>query len=67
MDADGGNQHRLLPDPFFRDLLPSYSPDGTQIVFTRCRPDFEACAVSRINADGTGLINFDVARESVHG
>jgi TolB protein len=57
MDADGGDQHRLLPDPFFRDFTPSYSPDGTQIVFTRCRPDFEACAVSRINADGTGLVN----------
>jgi Tol biopolymer transport system component len=55
MDADGGNQHRLLPDPFFRDLQPSYSPDGAKIVFTRCRPDFEACAVYRIRADGGGL------------
>jgi TolB protein len=55
MDADGGNQHKLLSDPFFRDFGPSYSPDGTKIVFARCRPDFEACGIYRIRADGSGL------------
>jgi TolB protein len=55
MNADGSHQHRLLSDPFFVDLSPSYSPDGAWIVFTRCRPDFEACAIYRMNADGTAL------------
>jgi len=55
MKADGSGQRRLLPDPFFIDYFPSYSPDGTKIVFNRCRPDFEACAIYRMNANGTGL------------
>jgi Tol biopolymer transport system component len=55
MNADGSGQHRLLTAPFFVDYFPSYSPDGTRIVFNRCRPDFESCAIYRINADGTGL------------
>ncbi len=55
MRADGSSKHRLLPDPFFLDFSPSYSPDGKWIVFTRCRPDFTACAVYRMNADGTAL------------
>jgi Tol biopolymer transport system component len=55
MNADGSGQHRLLPDPWFVDYFPSFSPDGTRVVFNRCRPDFEACAIYRINANGTGL------------
>jgi Tol biopolymer transport system component len=55
MNADGSDQRRLLPDPFFVDYFPSYSPDGTQIVFNRCRPDFSACAIYRMNANGSGL------------
>jgi TolB protein len=55
MSSDGTSEHRLLADPFFGDFSPSYSPDGSWIVFTRCRPDFEACAVYRMSADGTGL------------
>ena len=55
MNADGTHQHRLLADPFFIDYLPSYSPDGTKVVFNRCRPDFEACAIYRMKANGTSL------------
>jgi TolB protein len=55
MRADGSSKHRLLPDPFFLDFSPSYSPDGKWIVFTRCRPDFTSCAVYRMNADGAAL------------
>jgi len=55
MEANGSDEHRLLKDPWFVDFSPSYSPDGSMIVFIRCRPDFEACAVYRISADGTGL------------
>ncbi len=65
MNADGSGQHRLLEDPFFVDLAPSYSPDGSRIVFTRCRPDFQACAVYRMNADGTGLTAITPLKVSV--
>jgi TolB protein len=55
MRRDGSGEHQLLADPFFVDLNPSYSPDGSRVVFTRCRPDFAACAVYRISSAGTGL------------
>jgi Tol biopolymer transport system component len=54
VNADGSNQHLLLNDPLsFDDAHPSFSPDGSQIVFSRCRPT--NCAVFRVQADGTGL------------
>ncbi len=65
MNADGSGQHRLLEDPFFVDLAPSYSPDGSRIVFTRCRRDFQACAVYRMNAGGTGLTALTPLKVSV--
>lgn len=52
MNADGSNQHLLLNDPAYSDWVPSFSPDGSRIVFTRCSIN---CAIYRINADGTGL------------
>jgi Tol biopolymer transport system component len=55
MNADGSDQHRLLPDPFFVDYFPSYSPDGRWIAFNRCQPDFGACAIYRMHANGSGL------------
>jgi len=55
MRADGSSKHRLLADPFFLDFSPSFSPDGKSIVFTRCRPDFTACAVYRMNPAGAAL------------
>ncbi len=65
MNGDGSGRHRLLAAPFFVDALPSYSPDGSRIVFTRCRPDFQACAVYRMNADGTGLTAITPLKVSV--
>ena len=54
LDHERGRQRRASAPrgPFFVDLGPSYSPDGTRIVFTRCRPDFTACAIYRMNALG---------------
>lgn len=54
MNADGSNQRQLLNDPNGFDLEPSFSPDGSQIVFTRFSPAFQG-AIYRIAADGTGL------------
>jgi Tol biopolymer transport system component len=56
MNADGSNQHQLLHDPSGFDDQPNFSPDGSQVVFQRCRfPNLSPCAVFRIQADGTGL------------
>src|SRR5215470_13080140 len=57
MNADGSNQHLLFNDPGFDLEAPSFSPDGSQIVFTRCQPFHNEfpCAIYRIQSDGTGL------------
>jgi len=54
MNADGSNQRQLLSDPNGYDMEPSFSPDGSQIVFTRFNAVFQG-AIYRIQADGTGL------------
>jgi Tol biopolymer transport system component len=56
MNADGSNQHVLLTEPDFDDSRSSFSPDGTNVIFSRCRLDLpETCALYLIGADGTGL------------
>jgi len=57
MNADGSNQQLLLNDPGFNDEAPSFSPDGSHIVFARCFPFHNEfpCAIYRIQTDGTGL------------
>jgi Tol biopolymer transport system component len=56
MNADGSNQHLLLNDPSYSEAVPSFSPDGSQIVFTRCETSGHfQCALYRVQADGTGL------------
>ena len=57
MNADGSNQHLLLNDPGFDDEAPSFSPDGSHIIFSRCGPlDGEfPCAIYRVDLDGRGL------------
>jgi Tol biopolymer transport system component len=53
MGSDGSNQHLLLDDPSDFDMEPSFSPDGSQIVFSRCGTI--NCAIYRVQVDGTGL------------
>jgi Tol biopolymer transport system component len=53
MNSDGSNQHLLLNDPAYGDWVPSFSPDGRHIAFSRCGPI--NCAIYRVNADGSGL------------
>ena len=55
VNADGSDQRLLVADPFYQDFEPSYSPDGRHIVFVRCRPDFSACGISRVDAQGRHL------------
>ncbi len=60
MNADGSNQQQLFSDPDFQDWAPAFSPDGGDVVFTRCQGTWPApltsCALYRVRADGTGLI-----------
>jgi len=53
MNSDGSSQHPLMNDPSFNDAQPSFSPDGSQIVFARCGPT--NCAIYRVGTDSTGL------------
>jgi Tol biopolymer transport system component len=60
MNAEGGNQHQLFVDPASDDdESPTFSPDGSQIVFNRCHIpsglSFVQCGTFRIEGDGTGL------------
>lgn len=48
MNPDGSNQRLVLDDTDFDDEIPSFTPDGTSVVFTRCRLDIEACALFQI-------------------
>jgi Tol biopolymer transport system component len=54
MNADGGNQHRLLDDPAYGNTAGAFSPDGKIVIFSRC--DMQgACAIYQVRIDGTGL------------
>jgi TolB protein len=55
INADGSNNHLLFADPDYRDFDPSFSPDGRTVIFSRCRADFEACAIYSVKSDGKGL------------
>ena len=53
-DADGSNIVRLTDDEWYSSS-PSWSPDGTRIVFSASNQSDEDHDVMMINADGSGL------------
>jgi Tol biopolymer transport system component len=52
MNADGSNQHLLLADGEFSDDRPSFTPDGSSVVFSRCLPDPRGCGVYQMELTG---------------
>jgi Tol biopolymer transport system component len=56
MNADGSNQHVLLAESDFHNEGPSFTPDGSAVIFTRCRLDVpDTCALYQIDVTGGGL------------
>jgi len=56
MNADGSNQHVLLAEPDFHNEGPSFTPDGSAVIFTRCRLDVpDTCSLYQIDVTGGGL------------
>jgi Tol biopolymer transport system component len=58
MDANGTRQTQLTDDATFESFQPSFSPDGDQILFSRCGEPLgfiAFCDIAVINANGTGL------------
>jgi Tol biopolymer transport system component len=54
-NADGSNQHIFLDDPAYLDTLPTFSPDGSHVIFSHCIPATFQCGIFRIRTDGTDL------------
>jgi Tol biopolymer transport system component len=55
MNADGSGQHPLLDDPGASDEAPTFSPDGSQVIFERCGSQDGPCSIYRVGTDGNGL------------
>jgi TolB protein len=57
MRADGSGQRRLVADPRFDAFVPRWSPDGRQLVFTRCETlgGITDCHLAVVRADGSGI------------
>jgi Tol biopolymer transport system component len=56
MNSDGTKQHQVFDDGNYQDYAPSFAPDGSHLIFTRCQPAApNSCAIYRVNIDGTGL------------
>jgi Tol biopolymer transport system component len=56
MNSDGTKRHQVFNDGDYEDYAPSFAPDGTHLIFTRCQDaPPNSCAIYRVNVDGTGL------------
>jgi Tol biopolymer transport system component len=60
MNLDGSDVSQLTDDPDNYDTAPSWSPDGTEVVFARC--DDAGCRIAEVGADGTGLHDLSAVR-----
>jgi TolB protein len=57
MNADGTGATQLTRERGYEDFLPTFSPDGRRIVFSRCGEPFGSiafCDLDSINVDGSG-------------
>jgi len=58
MNSDGTNQHSVFAEQEYSENRPSFSPDGTNVVFARCLllvGDGDTCAIYTVGVDGEGL------------
>ena len=58
MNDDGTNQHRVLAERNFAENRPSFSPDGSKVIFSRCKllvGDGSTCAIHTVGVNGAGL------------
>lgn len=58
MDADGNDQHVVFAEQDYAERRPSFSPDGSKIVFGRCNllvGDGDTCAIYTVGSNGNGL------------
>jgi Tol biopolymer transport system component len=56
MSSDGSDRRLLFAeDPVLNDFAPTFTPDGGRVVFQRCHPVKEACAIYSVKVDGRGL------------
>jgi len=59
MNADGSGQTQLSGQKGFGDFYPSWSPDGTKLLYSHCTEVaglafFSQCDINVMNADGSG-------------
>jgi Tol biopolymer transport system component len=52
--VDGTGDRRLLRDQLFGEFEPEFSPDGTTLLFDRCRPG-RTCTLYTVRLDGSHL------------
>jgi Tol biopolymer transport system component len=58
MNSDGSNQRQVLAESGFSENRPSFSPDGTKIVFGRCDLNLsegDSCGIFTVGVDGRQL------------
>jgi len=55
MNADGSNQRVVVSEKWVAHLVPDWSPDGKQLVFTRYCNRGGCNGIYIVNVDGTGL------------